>query len=100
MGGYFSHHIGCTRPDFRAVGPHSGSTHPFTPLLTKPAPNNAICEFSQGCPADGQVVFCKFQGMAHAWAGGPANYQGGFFNNSAYDSATDLAWTFFKNYAW
>jgi poly(3-hydroxybutyrate) depolymerase len=70
------------------------------PHLTKPAPNNAICEFSQGCPADGQVVFCKFQGMAHAWAGGPANYQGGFFNNSAYDSATDLAWTFFKNYAW
>jgi len=26
MGGYFSHHIGCDRTDFRAVGPHSGGT--------------------------------------------------------------------------
>ncbi len=29
MGGYFSHEIGCTRPDFAAVAPHSGGTHPF-----------------------------------------------------------------------
>ncbi|CAN5917235.1 PHB depolymerase family esterase [soil metagenome] len=27
MGGYFSHHIGCMRPDIRAVAPHSGGTH-------------------------------------------------------------------------
>lgn len=27
MGGYFSHHIGCMRSDFRAVAPHSGGTH-------------------------------------------------------------------------
>jgi polyhydroxybutyrate depolymerase len=26
MGGYFSHHIACDRPDFRAAGPHSGAT--------------------------------------------------------------------------
>ncbi len=26
MGGYFSHHIACDRPDFRAVAPHSGAT--------------------------------------------------------------------------
>jgi len=26
MGGYFSHHVGCDRPDFRAVAPHSGGT--------------------------------------------------------------------------
>ncbi len=26
MGGYFSHHIACDRPDFRAAGPHSGGT--------------------------------------------------------------------------
>jgi len=26
MGGYFSHHIGCERSDFRAVAPHSGAT--------------------------------------------------------------------------
>lgn len=29
MGGYFSHHVGCMRPDIRAVAPHSGGTHPF-----------------------------------------------------------------------
>jgi polyhydroxybutyrate depolymerase len=27
MGGYFAHHAGCMRQDFRAVAPHSGGTH-------------------------------------------------------------------------
>ena len=27
MGGYFAHHVGCTRPDIRAVAPHSGGAH-------------------------------------------------------------------------
>lgn len=27
MGGYFAHHVGCMRPDIRAVAPHSGGTH-------------------------------------------------------------------------
>lgn len=26
MGGYFTHHIACERPDFRAAAPHSGGT--------------------------------------------------------------------------
>jgi polyhydroxybutyrate depolymerase len=26
MGGYFTHHIACDRPDFKAAGPHSGGT--------------------------------------------------------------------------
>jgi polyhydroxybutyrate depolymerase len=26
MGGYFSHHIACDRPDIKSVGPHSGGT--------------------------------------------------------------------------
>lgn len=26
MGGYFSHHVACDRPDFRAAAPHSGAT--------------------------------------------------------------------------
>ncbi|HEX3596992.1 MAG TPA: PHB depolymerase family esterase [Polyangiaceae bacterium] len=26
MGGYFTHHIACDRPDFKGVGPHSGGT--------------------------------------------------------------------------
>ena len=27
MGGYFSHHAGCMRPDIRGIAPHSGGTH-------------------------------------------------------------------------
>jgi polyhydroxybutyrate depolymerase len=26
MGGYFTHHVGCDRPDVKALGPHSGGT--------------------------------------------------------------------------
>ena len=38
MGGYFSHHVGCTRPDIRAVAPHSGGTHSLDdcPVARKP----------------------------------------------------------------
>ena len=27
MGGYFTHHAGCMRPDIRGIAPHSGGTH-------------------------------------------------------------------------
>jgi len=30
MGGYFSHHAGCMRPDLRGIAPHSGGTHDLT----------------------------------------------------------------------
>ena len=38
MGGYFAHHIGCERTDFRAVAPHSGGVHDLSacPSTTKP----------------------------------------------------------------
>ena len=38
MGGYFAHHVGCERPDIRAVAPHSGGTHPLDdcPVTKKP----------------------------------------------------------------
>ncbi len=38
MGGYFSHHAGCTRPDIRGIAPHSGGTHDLTacPSTKKP----------------------------------------------------------------
>ena len=38
MGGYFSHHAGCMRPDIRAVAPHSGGTHELDdcPVMHKP----------------------------------------------------------------
>jgi polyhydroxybutyrate depolymerase len=38
MGGYFSHHIGCMRTDFRAVAPHSGGTHALDGCLTETMP--------------------------------------------------------------
>jgi polyhydroxybutyrate depolymerase len=54
------------------------------------------CEWSEGCPADGQVVYCLFDGMGHAWAGGAA---GQIESAPNYESATELSWSFFKNYA-
>jgi polyhydroxybutyrate depolymerase len=38
MGGYFSHHAGCMRPDIRAVAPHSGGTHALDQCLTNHTP--------------------------------------------------------------
>ena len=138
MGGYFSHHIGCMRPDFaRAVAPHSGGTHDFStcapghepvivfhgdsdPIISESCDDAAVaqwiakngcastadvvnvqggaCSYYQNCPADGQVAYCKFSGLGHAWAGGAAD--GGVFSNPNYASATQLEWDFFKKYAW
>ena len=53
------------------------------------------CEYSKGCPADGQVALCLFDGMDHGWAGGQGSY--GF---PEYESASELGWAFFKKYAW
>lgn len=53
------------------------------------------CEYSKGCPADGQVALCLFDGMDHGWAGGQGSY--GF---PAYESASELGWAFFEKYAW
>lgn len=38
MGGYFSHHAGCMRPDIRGIAPHSGGAHDLTacPSVRKP----------------------------------------------------------------
>jgi polyhydroxybutyrate depolymerase len=53
------------------------------------------CEYSKGCPANGQVALCLFDGMDHGWAGGQGSY--GFPN---YESASELGWAFFQKYAW
>ena len=53
------------------------------------------CDYSDGCPADGQVVLCSFDNMSHVWAGGT-----GTFGDATKASATDLGWSFFKQYAW
>jgi polyhydroxybutyrate depolymerase len=57
---------------------------------------NGHCEYSQGCPADGQVVLCLFDGMDHGWAGGAGDTNS--FPN--YESAAELGWSFFTTYAW
>jgi polyhydroxybutyrate depolymerase len=53
------------------------------------------CEYSVGCPEDGQVALCLFDGMDHGWAGGQGSY--GF---PEYESASQLGWTFFRKHAW
>jgi polyhydroxybutyrate depolymerase len=53
------------------------------------------CEYSKGCPADGQVALCLFDGMDHGWAGGAG--ASGFPN---FESASELGWNFFRRYAW
>jgi polyhydroxybutyrate depolymerase len=147
MGGYFSHHIGCMRSDFRGVAPHSGGTHPLDNCLTGPTPiiifhgssdplipagcndpaANAVigvtpaadawatkngcslatttrdvtggtCVSYAGCPANGQVELCTFAGMGHCWAGG--NAKSGIYACPEKASATQLAWDFFKQFAW
>jgi polyhydroxybutyrate depolymerase len=40
------------------------------------------CEWYKDCDANGQTVFCSFNGVGHSWAGG----------------ATDAVWNFFKLY--
>lgn len=53
------------------------------------------CEWSRGCPANGQVVFCSFQGMGHGWAGSLNPFALGGLQ---FESATALMWSFFKTY--
>jgi polyhydroxybutyrate depolymerase len=54
------------------------------------------CSYFQGCPADAQVALCTFTGMGHCWAGGAS----GLYGCPGYESATQLEWNFFKQYAW
>jgi poly(3-hydroxybutyrate) depolymerase len=57
------------------------------------------CRLYDGCPADGQVELCTFDGMDHCWAGGAT---AGAAGNACptYANATQLEWDFFKKYAW
>ncbi|MBA3453309.1 MAG: dienelactone hydrolase family protein [Deltaproteobacteria bacterium] len=56
------------------------------------------CVRYDGCPAGGQVELCTFSGMAHCWAGGALS--AGIYSCPAYESATRLAWQFWKTDAW
>ncbi|HEX4449225.1 MAG TPA: PHB depolymerase family esterase [Kofleriaceae bacterium] len=70
---------------------HNGCATTFTTTTVE----NGTCIVYDNCPADGQVELCTFTNMLHCWAGGT-----GTFGCPTYQSATQLEWAFFKQYAW
>jgi len=78
-------------PSADAWAAHNGCAQTTTALNVP----NANCVRYDGCPADGQVELCTFAGMGHCWAGGAANIA----SCPTYASATQLAWDFWKEFA-
>jgi polyhydroxybutyrate depolymerase len=64
---------------------------------TSHAVNNGTCVLWDGCPAGGQVELCTFNNMGHCWAGGIGV---SLYACNGYESATELEWSFWKQYAW
>ncbi len=60
------------------------------------AVKGGTCDYHRGCPAHGQVALCHFDWMGHAWAGGA----GGANADPDMESASELAWKFWREYAW
>lgn len=66
------------------------------------------CEYYKGCAQDGQVGFCTFATPAeandtfrgHAWSGGSETGSGAPFAIPQTESASELSFRFFKEYAW
>lgn len=58
--------------------------------------NGGTCDYNRGCPAHAQVALCHFDGMGHAWAGG----NGTVNSDPNRENAAELAWKFWKDYAW
>ncbi|HKP63377.1 MAG TPA: PHB depolymerase family esterase [Polyangiales bacterium] len=69
MGGYFSNHTGCVRPDIRAVAPHSGGVHDLSmctsmnkPVLVMHFEGDALIPYNCGSQArDRWVALNKCQ---------------------------------------
>jgi poly(3-hydroxybutyrate) depolymerase len=59
--------------------------------------DNGTCYTYDDCPDGGQVELCTFNAMGHCWAGGSG---GSIYACPPYESATELEWAFFKQYAW
>ena len=85
----------CSDPDAAtAWAQHNGCAATTTSRTV----TGGTCVRYDGCPVGGQVELCTFTGMGHCWAGGsPA---AGVYSCPAYESATRLAWQFFKTDAW
>jgi len=85
----------CTDPDAAtAWAQHNGCAS----TTTSRSVQGGTCVRYDGCPAGGQVEQCTFTAMGHCWAGGAAS--AGIYACPAYESATRLAWQFFKTDAW
>ena len=138
MGGYFSNHLACERPELvRAVATHGSGTFPGAckgrvPMLMvhgtadfvigEPCRNESrtrwverngcssqfesepvkkgVCEHHLGCPNDGGVTFCLFDGLCHGWSGrgtGELFCLEDFGPGPTYEDATRLTWRFFKD---
>jgi polyhydroxybutyrate depolymerase len=76
-----------------------GTTYTTMPIGGD-AGSNGQCYVYDGCPADGQVELCTFNGMGHCWAGGSNSGSGATYGCPAYPSATQLTWDFWKQHAW
>jgi polyhydroxybutyrate depolymerase len=77
-------------PAATAWAKHNGCSTQTTTIDVK----NGTCTHFEGCPTGGQVEVCRFPGMGHCWAGG--NTVAGC---PTYANATQLAWQFWKTYA-
>jgi len=73
MGGYFSHHAGCTRHDIAGVAPHSGGTHPLDTCVTQKKPviifhGSADALVPPGCNDPNAAAVQSVVPAATAWA--------------------------------
>jgi polyhydroxybutyrate depolymerase len=73
MGGYFSHHIGCMRPDIRAVAPGSGGTHDLSACTNAKRPiimfhGAADPLIPPGCDDPSALAVAGTEPAAKAWA--------------------------------
>jgi len=94
---------GCDDP---SVAPPQGVTPSATQwamkngcagTVTRKDVQGGTCIYYDGCPADGQVALCTFNSMVHCWAGGKS---ASIYACPSFESATQLEWAFFKQYAW
>jgi polyhydroxybutyrate depolymerase len=56
------------------------------------------CEYYKGCAEHAQVALCHFDEMEHKWAGG--NDPTYWYGDPDRASAAQLAWKFWRTYAW
>lgn len=60
--------------------------------------SGALCEYYKDCPERAQVALCHFPELEHKWAGG--NDPSYWYGDPDRASAAQLAWDFWRKYAW